>query len=868
MANKNLQKSQEKLADIREEFKESVKKRKSMASVVKAPVRPESDIPDSVLTGEADDDEQVGDISGFEGKSFKNPHERNTLSYLLEGLADYGMVGDEFRRGLEGSQRGVQFENDQLQEAINAIPDKADRLETLIQAGRFRDNPQLEEEARQSVKKLRAQEAIEAENLATERQRASEIYSEKMLDFKGKREEREANRIRQDFLLRKGLVKDEFTMAEAARKNAVAEKLNASQAGEKLYAAQTSIRKGGAKIKFGEMGAYRSSLKGNPSFGGAPEYFDRLVQEEGLIDTRAMADFLDNRFDSKFGIPENIMDKDGKVTPPREITQEMLEKEFEVKSLSDLEKGILKVQADRYNEIARRTYRNNVGIVYTHKNGISQNHLSGGEGTNFLNAPGYITKLFDTRNPGSSEVKQKFDDAEKLAHDLAIQEKQSIGVSIVTDLQNTRRKVNLYISSLRKVEEGAQATSEPRTAAGVPLRGQRDLADAAKNYKTLGQAQQDLARAKNALKSFRENIVEGEYGQEEYKSQQGRFQRILQLADQLPTVETLKKLEGIREQYEVQQERSLVEARKIGISKGTPSINFDKLSKTKRLEPEEERKEESNVKKAEIPVESAEAPDGDIHAGLGDTVAERQHLDKTREARKEGSSPSAVRKLAKAGEIETLEKAVTDLEKWKEVKTAIGRAVSAKDITPDQGKDLKKKIKTRSILYSTLGQLRAADKLRGFTVDQLDEHFATPEGVKALGELTEAIDTAKGLSVPLMLNLFGKLLEDFDDEKMAEQERAEVLINRVAKNYGLSPDKLPEAKKVLQKFIASMITPTTMVVPAPYYVGVDLASKIKATATEFYHKLFPETSEEGSQGLSTQTPDESPSFPIGNQPAR
>jgi len=123
------------------------------------------------------------DASSFLGdRKFQNPNDRSFMSYLFEGLADAGMVGDEFRRGLKGTQDRINFRNKQLKDMINILPQEDQKLLAFSQAGLLGDDPKINEEARKLALKMRnkrvAEQADDAEELAFKKKEREQRQTE------------------------------------------------------------------------------------------------------------------------------------------------------------------------------------------------------------------------------------------------------------------------------------------------------------------------------------------------------------------------------------------------------------------------------------------------------------------------------------------------------------------------------------------------------------------------------------------------------------------------------------------------------------------------------------------------------------------
>jgi len=96
-------------------------------------------------------------------QNLKNPHDRGALSYLFEGLANWGGVGDEFRAGVTGAMKSEQFDINQQKDLINSISDPVAKLGMQLEQGMFSGNPQLEEKARAYYEKLKTQQIQDRE---------------------------------------------------------------------------------------------------------------------------------------------------------------------------------------------------------------------------------------------------------------------------------------------------------------------------------------------------------------------------------------------------------------------------------------------------------------------------------------------------------------------------------------------------------------------------------------------------------------------------------------------------------------------------------------------------------------------------------
>ena len=140
--------------------------------------------------------DDIFDAAGFIGdRNFQNPNDRNFMSYLLEGLADAGMVGDSFRRAREGKVKRIDFRNKQLKDAINMLPEDDQKILALSEAGFFGKDPKTSESARQLALKMRnkrlLEETDESEELAFKKKERAQ--REKEWGYK-----EEQNKLRKD----------------------------------------------------------------------------------------------------------------------------------------------------------------------------------------------------------------------------------------------------------------------------------------------------------------------------------------------------------------------------------------------------------------------------------------------------------------------------------------------------------------------------------------------------------------------------------------------------------------------------------------------------------------------------------------------
>ena len=115
------------------------------------------------------------DVDSFLGdRKFQNPNDRSALSYLFEGLANAGMVGDEFRRGLKGTQDSIEFRNKQLKDMINILPEEDQKLLAFSQAGYYDKDPKTNEAARKLARQMRDKRVLKEQQEETKLKQDSE----------------------------------------------------------------------------------------------------------------------------------------------------------------------------------------------------------------------------------------------------------------------------------------------------------------------------------------------------------------------------------------------------------------------------------------------------------------------------------------------------------------------------------------------------------------------------------------------------------------------------------------------------------------------------------------------------------------------
>lgn len=178
------------------------------------------------LNLDSDSGSGMFDAAGFIGdRNFQNPNDRNFMSYLFEGLADAGMVGDSFRRARQGKVDRIEFRNKQLKDAINMLPEDDQKIMALSEAGFFGKDPKTSESARQLALKMRNKRLLEESYKKADRENLEELRRREATKFDQAQEDREITlarnkekyeRDKKDYQRR--LIKDKFKNSREIQK--------------------------------------------------------------------------------------------------------------------------------------------------------------------------------------------------------------------------------------------------------------------------------------------------------------------------------------------------------------------------------------------------------------------------------------------------------------------------------------------------------------------------------------------------------------------------------------------------------------------------------------------------------------------------
>jgi len=178
------------------------------------------------LNLDSDSGSGMFDAAGFIGdRNFQNPNDRNFMSYLFEGLADAGMVGDSFRRARQGKVDRIEFRNKQLKDAINMLPEDDQKIMALSEADFFGKDPKTSESARQLALKMRNKRLLEESYKKADRENLEELRRREATKFDQAQEDREITlarnkekyeRDKKDYQRR--LIKDKFKNSREIQK--------------------------------------------------------------------------------------------------------------------------------------------------------------------------------------------------------------------------------------------------------------------------------------------------------------------------------------------------------------------------------------------------------------------------------------------------------------------------------------------------------------------------------------------------------------------------------------------------------------------------------------------------------------------------
>jgi hypothetical protein len=499
--------------------------------------------------GDVDSDSPPTPESGPEPESdfgsFKNPHDRNTLSYILEGLAEWGMAGDDFRRGLEGKQKGIQFDNNQLQEAIDAIPNKADRLETLIQAGRFRGNPRLEEEARQSVKKLRTQEALELENKRAEQLRVQQRHESGMLTDEVQRDsaqdamEHRAETQRQSKLDRKLAVY--ARTSDSNLKIRLAEERNLSTSSTSRARAAATAQAALAKEVKSENNRLHEVMSGAEigDFFTIEKSFSKSFPNLNYNDFRAKRDELygDAKFTAKLaGSVDRYLkqefgdfDDDSGDVPDVKLSSLYVGREGLLKAisfydqLSPTEKRIVAEQVHKHNLKVQERFHSTHARVYGGGAGVSGSHLPIGKVAQVFRSREDIAKGLRRKPDGMSDG--DFTKVKTAAFMASAASKKGAILSMVRERADLQKRLDILETQVtagapkrgKGGSESAPSRAHPSSSSSgsdlkspVTLGTAKSVESIAHLFKPIHILKKDIASLDKNLAKF-EGVLEEEY---------------------------------------------------------------------------------------------------------------------------------------------------------------------------------------------------------------------------------------------------------------------------------------------------------------------------------------------------------------------